>query len=149
MLESQIEFRVRYSETDQMGVVYHTNYLIWCEMGRTELMRKLGTSYAELERRGIFLAVSEARISFRASARYDDLIRVRTRLARLRSRVVTFAYTVENAETDTVLSRAETDLVCLDEAGVTRKLPAEVQATLKRALDPVAEEGTIDALSGV
>ncbi len=132
-----------------MGVVYHTNYLIWCEMGRTELMRKLGTSYAELERRGIYLAVSEARISFRASARYDDLIRVRTRLARLRSRGVTFAYTVESAETGSLLSRAETDLVCLDEAGVPRKLPADVKGILKRALDTVAEEGTIDALSGV
>ncbi len=132
-----------------MGVVYHTNYLVWCEMGRTELMRQLGTSYAELERRGVFLAVSEARISFRASARYDDLIRVRTRLARLRSRGVTFAYTVESAETGAVLSRAETDLLCLDEAGAPRKLPADVQGTLRPALDAAGAEGTIDALSGV
>lgn len=149
MPESQIEFRVRYSETDQMGVVYHTNYLVWCEMGRTELMRRLGTSYAELERRGVFLAVSEARISFRASARYDDRIRVRTRLTRLRSRGVTFGYTVESPETGAVLARAETDLVCLDEEGTPRKLPGDVQGTLRRALDAVGAEGTIDALSGV
>ena len=67
-LESTIEFRVRYAETDQMGVVYHANYLVWCEMGRTDLMRQLGTTYAEMERRGVYLAVSEVRIRFRGSA---------------------------------------------------------------------------------
>ncbi len=132
-----------------MGVVYHTNYLVWCEMGRTELMRELGASYAELERRGVILAVSEARVSFRASARYDDPIRVRTRLARLRSRVVTFAYTVEHGETSTLLARAETDLVCLDGEGTPRKLPEDVETKLKQALTAASQEGTIDALSGV
>lgn len=149
MLESVIEFRVRYAETDQMGVVYHTNYLVWCEMGRTDLMRQLGTTYADLERRGTFLVVSEARVRFRSPTRYDDMVRVRTRLTRLRSRGVSFAYWVEDVETGTVLAEAETDLICLDPAGSPRKLPVEVQQLLQRALGRVPDEGTKDALSGV
>jgi acyl-CoA thioester hydrolase len=81
---STSEFRVRYSETDQMGVVYHTNYLIWCEIGRTDFIRTSGSTYADLERQGVLLAVSEASIRYHAAARYDDLIRVQTRLAAVR-----------------------------------------------------------------
>jgi acyl-CoA thioester hydrolase len=148
--EHTIEFRVRYSETDQMGVVHHTNYLVWCEIGRTEMMRELGASYAELERRGVYLAVSEVRARFVGAARYDDRVRVRTRLERLRSRGVTFAYQVENAEDGRVLARAETDLVCLGGSGSPRTLPKDVYRRLQRALHRAPEEeGTIDALSGV
>jgi acyl-CoA thioester hydrolase len=149
LLESVIEFRVRYAETDQMGVVYHTNYLVWCEMGRTDLIRRLGTSYADLEARGTFLAVSEARVRFRAPTRYDDMVRVRTRLTRLRSRGVSFAYWVEDVKTGTVLAEAETDLICLDRAGSPRKLSPEVREVLEAALEGVPDEGTKDALSGV
>jgi acyl-CoA thioester hydrolase len=85
-LVHDIEFRVRYAETDQMGVVYHTNYLIWCEMGRTDFIRTRGMSYADIERAGIGLAVSELSARYHSAARYDDMIRVRTRLAELRSR---------------------------------------------------------------
>ena len=82
-METTTQLRVRYAETDQMGVVYHTNYLIWCEVGRTDLLRQLGATYAELERRGVYLAVSQAHIRFLGGARYDDLIRVRTTLGRV------------------------------------------------------------------
>lgn len=149
MSESTTEFRVRYAETDQMGVVYHTNYLVWCEIGRTDLMRELGATYAELERRGVFLTVSEARIRFLASARYDDRIRVRTRLTRLRSRGVRFSYVIEDADSDRALARAETDLICLNAGGVPRKLPDEVVQTLNRVTESAAADGTIDALTGV
>jgi acyl-CoA thioester hydrolase len=140
--EGNIDFRVRYAETDQMGVVYHTNYLIWCEMGRTELMRDLGATYAELERQGVFLVVSGARIRFRNSARYDDPVRVRTRLERLRSRGVTFRYTVERSDTEVVLAEAETDLVCVEAAGTPRSLPETIQRLLSAALEgsPVSRE---------
>ena len=117
-----------------MGVIHHRHYLAWCEMGRTELLRQLGSSYAELEGSGIYLAVSEIRFSYRASARYDDLVRVRTTLEKLRSRGVRFAYRVEDAETSTLLVRAETDHVCLDAEGSPRKLPEETVELLKRAL---------------
>jgi acyl-CoA thioester hydrolase len=134
--ESTIEFRVRYAETDQMGVVYHTNYLIWCEMGRTELMRQLGATYAELERQGVYLVVSRAQIRFRSSAGYDDPVRVRTRVTRVRSRGVTFHYTVERADTSTVLAEAETDLVCVDSGGSPRKVPGSIETLLGAALEP-------------
>ena len=96
---STIDFRVRYAETDQMGVVYHANYLVWCELGRTEFIRTLGVTYAELERQGVQLAVSEASIRFHAGARYDDMIRVSTTLAGVRSRMVTFDYDVSIRDT--------------------------------------------------
>ncbi len=127
-----------------MGVVHHASYLIWCEMGRTELMRQLGTPYAELERQGVFLVVSGARIRFRNSARYDDPVRVRTRVGRVRSRSVTFHYVVERAEVDTLLAEAETDLVCVDPGGAPRKLPRSIEAILAAAVAPAVEEGTID-----
>ncbi len=136
MLENTIEFRARYSETDQMGVVHHRFYLVWCEMGRTELLRQLGASYAELESQGICLVVSELRVSYRSSARYDDLVRVRTTVEKLRSRGVSFAYVVEDAETSRVLVRATTDHVCIGNGGTPQKLPAKTYELLKRALAP-------------
>jgi acyl-CoA thioester hydrolase len=149
VVEGVVEFRARYSETDQMGVVHHRHYLVWCEIGRTDLMRDLGASYAEMERRGVYLVISEARLRYLASARYDEPIRVRTTLSKLRSRGVTFAYLVENAESGQTLAKAETDLVCLNESGVPRKLPAETHETLKRAMAAAPKQGTFDALSGV
>src|ERR1051325_126692 len=98
-LTHDIEFRVRYAETDQMRVVYHTNYLVWCEMGRTSFIRSRGMSYAKLEDRGIGLAVSDLTARFHAAARYDNLIRVRTTLAEVRSRAITFDYLITNADT--------------------------------------------------
>ncbi len=113
-----------------MGVVYHANYLIWCEMGRTDLIRQFGRSYAEIEARGVGLAVSEASLRFLAPARYDDLIRVRTTLTEVRSRAMTFAYDIVHAERGTRLARASTTLVGLDRAGRIARLPAELLVTL-------------------
>ncbi len=132
-----------------MGVVYHTNYLVWCEIGRTDLLRRLGATYAELERDGVFLIVSEVRVSFRAAAVYDDLIRVRTGLTKVRSRGVSFSYQIENAETSAVLAKAETDLICVSRERRPRQLPAEIHALLSGRMSEAAPEGTIGALSGV
>lgn len=123
----EIQFRVRYAETDQMGVVYHTNYLIWCEMGRTDFIRTLGMSYAEMERAGVSLAVSELSARFHAAARYDDMIRVKTTLTDVRSRMITFDYVVSNAETDQRFVTARTTLVSLDRAGRPVALPDELR----------------------
>ena len=122
-----IEFRVRYAETDQMGVVYHANYLVWCEMGRTDFIRQLGVSYAELERNGISLAVSELSGRFHAAARYDELIRVHTILADVRSRMIVFDYVVSNADTQQRLVTAHTTLVSLDRSGKPIALPPAVR----------------------
>jgi acyl-CoA thioester hydrolase len=123
-----VEFRVRYAETDQMGVVYHTNYLVWCEVGRTDFIRARGMSYADVERAGVGLAVSELSARFHAAARYDDLIRVRTTLADVRSRSITFDYVISNVATGERLVTARTALVSIDRAGKLVALPREVRA---------------------
>lgn len=127
MTEASTTFRVRYGETDQMGVAYHPNYLVWCEVGRTELMRELGVPYATLEQRGIFLAVAEASVRYGVAAHYDDVVRVDTRVATVKSRAVTFEYEVHRVEPEPArLARASTTLVSMDGAGRTRTLPPEV-----------------------
>jgi len=126
------EFRVRYSETDQMGVVYHAEYLVWCEVGRTDLIRALGLPYADLERRGTALAVAEASIRYHAAARYDDIIRVETRLVDVRSRAITFEYVIRNASTGDRLASARTMLVSIDPTGRPVPMPADVRALMER-----------------
>ena len=128
-----IELRVRYAETDRMGVVYHANYLAWCEVGRTEYIRAGGMSYADMERLGFGLAVAEASIRFHAPARYDDLVRVETTLTDVRSRTVTFDYVIANVETGARLVTARTTLVSLDAAGRSAKLDAGVREILEQA----------------
>ena len=123
-----VEFRVRYAETDQMGVVYHANYLVWCEVGRTDFIRARGMSYADMERAGVGLAVSEISARFHAAARYDELIRVRTTLADVRSRGITFDYVITRAESGTRLVTARTSLVSIDASGRPTALPATVRA---------------------
>ena len=127
-LEPQtIEFRVRYAETDQMGVVYHANYLVWCEVGRTEFIRTLGMSYADMERAGVALAVSELSMRYHAPARYDEVIRVTTSLSSVRSRAITFDYVVTSAASGARLVTAQTTLVALDRSGKPTSLPDHVR----------------------
>lgn len=126
-LHHDVEFRVRYAETDQMGVVYHTNYLVWCEVGRTDFIRQRGMSYADIERAGIGLAVTELSARFHAAARYDDMVRVRTTLADVRSRGITFDYVITNAATGDRLVTARTALVSIDRSGRLVALPNEIR----------------------
>lgn len=125
--------RVRYAETDQMGVAYHTHYLVWCEVGRTALLASLGIPYSVLERDGLRLAVAEAAIRYVRSARYDDLVAIVTRVARAQSRMVTFEYEIvgENPSRG-VLARAETRLIALDGAGEPRRLPEGLLKVLRQ-----------------
>jgi acyl-CoA thioester hydrolase len=132
-LYHDVEFRVRYAETDQMGVVYHTNYLVWCEVGRTDFIRSRGMSYADMERAGIGLAVSELSARFHAAARYDNMIRVRTTLAEARSRRVVFDYMITNADTGERLVTARTALIAVDPTGRPVSFPAGVRALFERA----------------
>ena len=129
-----IEFRVRYGETDRMGVVYHAEYLAWCEMGRTEYIRSLGMSYAEMERRGVPLVVAEANIRYLAPAKYDDTVRVATVLAQLGSRGLTFDYVITNADSGQRLATASTKLVALDASGRATTIPADIRALLGRSV---------------
>jgi acyl-CoA thioester hydrolase len=113
-----------------MGVVYHTNYLIWCEIARTDLIRTLGASYRELEERGIRLAVSEASVRYIAPARYDDRIRVDVQLSRVTSRTIVFDYTIVNADSSQRLATASTTLISLDPTNRVAALPADVRRAL-------------------
>lgn len=129
------EFRVRYGETDQMGVVYHANYLVWCEIGRTDLIRALGGSYAEIEREGTALAVVEAHLRFMRPARYDDLIRVTTRVTEVRSRVVRFDYEI-GTDQGVQLATAYTTLVGMTRDGRSTTLPTALREGLERLCTP-------------
>ena len=120
-----------------MGVVYHTNYLVWCEMGRTELIRAMaGVSYAELEEQGVALAVSDLSIRYHGAAKYDNRIRVRTSLAEARSRSVTFDYHISNAESGERLATARTVLVSLDKRGRPAVMPEDLRRRLSARASP-------------
>jgi acyl-CoA thioester hydrolase len=128
---STLDVRVRYAETDQMGVVYHTHYLIWCEVGRTEHIATLGVRYSQLETLGVRLAVAEAEVRYHAPARYDDLIRVETILESVRSRTITFSYVIKHAGNETKLATARTTLVSLDATGRPVALPPAIRHRLE------------------
>lgn len=128
------ELRVRYAETDRMGVVYYANYLIWCEVGRVEFLRALGRSYAALEASGIGLAVSEAGVRYLSPARFDDRVRVETTLTGVRSRAVTFDYLITHAESGARLATAHTALVSIDTSGRLAAIPSDFREALVAAL---------------
>lgn len=134
--QSMTELRVRYAETDQMGIVYHAHYLVWCEIARTDLIRTLGASYRELEERGVRLAVAEASVRYIAPARYDDRIRVETRLSSVTSRTMVFEYTILNADSLQRLATASTTLVSLDPANRVVTLPPDVRRALSGPGEP-------------
>ncbi len=93
-MESITAIRVRYAETDAMGIVHHAVYPVWMELGRSDLLRELGQSYTEWEKRGVMMSVAELRVKYRAPARYDELVEVRTRIKEAGRRKVTFAYVI-------------------------------------------------------
>ncbi|USG64439.1 acyl-CoA thioesterase [Brevibacillus ruminantium] len=97
------QIRVRYSETDQMGVVYHANYLNWFEVGRTEFIRDSGMTYRSLEDKGILLPVTDIEISYKQPARYDDWVEIRTKLEELSAVRLTFAYELYRMEDEQLL----------------------------------------------
>jgi acyl-CoA thioester hydrolase len=129
--------RVNYSEVDQMGVVYHANYLVWLDVARTELLRQAGMSYKELEGAGYFLAVSDLRLRYKRAARYDDPIRVRCWVREVGSRKVAFGYAVEHAEKNELLATAVIELLSLSPQFTPTRLPVEVQTMLTPIQDPV------------
>jgi len=116
--------RVRYAETDQMGVVYHSNYVIWFEVGRVEMLRQMGFTYSDMEKNdGAALAVVDLRCRYKAPARYDDLLRVRTRLLNVRDSLVHFAYEILRDEDRTLLCEGETTHLVIDGSMKRRSLP--------------------------
>ncbi|HET6168861.1 MAG TPA: thioesterase family protein [Terracidiphilus sp.] len=129
--------RVRYAETDQMGIVYYANYLVWFELGRVELLRSLGLAYSQLEKEHeCILPVVEATCRYRAPARYDDEILIETRPALLRGSVIKFAYQIWRAashggEERKLLAEGETVHVVCDDQLNKKPLPAHYAAALR------------------
>jgi acyl-CoA thioester hydrolase len=112
---NETRLRVRYAETDQMGVVYHANHFIWFEIGRVEFMRQLGFSYRDMEKQHErCVAVVEAKCRYRAPARYDDEIVVRTRLLNVKESVIHFGYELRRAQDDALLAEGETTHMVTD-----------------------------------
>src|SRR5215831_20235855 len=129
--------RVRYSETDKMGVVYHANYLIWFEIGRTEFCRARGFSYRDMEENeNAFLVVAESYCRYKAPAYYDDVLVVRTHITELRRRSLRFGYEIVRESDMTVIAEGETGHVVTDGNGRVRSLP---QAFAELLLSPPSE----------
>src|SRR5688572_32065576 len=134
---SEVIVRVNYSETDQMGVVYHARYLVWLDIARTEHLRRSGMSYRELEASGLRLAVSDVAIRYRQPARYDDPVRIRCWVRQVASRRVDFGYAVEHADDGRLLATASTSLLALDATMSLTRLPARVRQALRPIPDPI------------
>jgi acyl-CoA thioester hydrolase len=137
-LVTQSEIRVRYVETDQMGFAHHSNYFAWFEIGRTDFIRALGTSYARLESEGLLLAIGEAQVRYLLAARYDEVLVVHTWLERVQSRSVTFAYEVVRTDPGPVtrIATATMKLMALDANGTIRTLPPAFRRRLQEVAAP-------------
>jgi acyl-CoA thioester hydrolase len=130
----EVRLRVRYAETDQMGVVYHANHFIWFEVGRVEFLRHLGFSYREMEENdACFIAVVDARCRYKAPARYDDEVIVRTHLKNVRESLVHFGYELVRASDGLLLAEGETTHIVTDSEMKTRAIPEKYMAAFRTA----------------
>ncbi len=142
MKGSTTKLRVRYAETDQMGVVYYSNYFVWCEIGRVEFLRQLGFTYKMMEAEdGCMLPVVEASCRYKTSARYDDEVLLETRVTGLRQYVIKFAYRMLRAETGELLAEAETVHVVVDKNMQKRPMPERYAEAIRATMHEVAAEG--------
>lgn len=132
---NETRLRVRYAETDQMGVVYHSNHLIWFEVGRVELMRQMGLSYRDMERdEELFIAVVEATCRYRAPIFYDQEVVVRTRLKHVRESVVIFSYELVRADDGALLAEGETTHIVTDTEMKIAALPEKYLSAFRTAI---------------
>jgi acyl-CoA thioester hydrolase len=123
-IEGEIRLRVRYAETDQMGVVYHAHYLVWMEIGRTELCKKMGVRYRDMEEAdGVLLAVAEVSCRYLYPARYDEEVVVHAEITQATSRLVRFSYAIKSGESEKTLATGSTTHVFCGRDMRPRKLP--------------------------
>jgi len=131
----EVRLRVRYAETDQMGVVYHANHLIWFEVGRIDFLRQLGFSYRDMEETdGCYIAVVDARCRYKAPAHYDDEVIVRTHLKNLRGSLVHFGYELVRAGDNVLLVEGETTHIVTDANMKTRAIPEKYASAFREAM---------------
>jgi acyl-CoA thioester hydrolase len=132
---NETRLRVRYAETDQMGVVYHSNHFVWFEIGRVELLRQLGFSYRDMESKDDrFIAVAEAKCRYRAPVRYDEEIVVRTEMLNVRDSVVHFGYELRRLDDGTLLAEGETTHIVTDAEMKIAELPEKYLKAFRTAL---------------
>jgi acyl-CoA thioester hydrolase len=132
---NETRLRVRYAETDQMGVVYHSNHFIWFEVGRVELLRQLGFSYRDMESQdNRFIAVAEAKCRYRAPVRYDEEVLIRTQLLNVRASVVHFGYELRRMEDGTLLAEGETTHIVTDGTMKIAALPEKYMQVFRAAV---------------
>ncbi len=135
---NETRLRVRYAETDQMGVVYHANYLVWFEVGRVELMRQRGLDYKRMEiDEGCGIAVVEATVRYKAPARYDDELAVETRVIGVRGPVVRFGYRILRVADGLLLCEGETVHVVVGRDMKRRAMPKRYTEALNHSAEPV------------
>lgn len=128
---SSSTIRVRYAETDQMGVAYHGDYFAWFEVGRTDLLRQFGCTYRQLEAQDVRLPIIETRVRYRKPALYDDVLEIRTRLVAMTGVRLTFEYEVVRAGEARPLAEATTSHAAVDANGRLRRLPEELRRRLQ------------------
>lgn len=121
---AETTFRVRYAETDRMGIVHHAAYVVWLEEGRSHFMRAQGHSYTQFEQEGLSLAVSDLHVRYGQAARYDQLITVRCWVEQIKSRQITFGYEVVETETGDLLAAARSHHICVDCRGKVAIIPS-------------------------
>ena len=127
----EIRLRVRYAETDKMGVVYHANYLIWFEIGRTEYCRAKGITYRDMEEQdGAYLVVAESYVRYKSPAYYDDHLTIRTRVNEMKKRTLVFEYEIYRTSDDTLIAQGETTHVVTDSASRVISFPDSYQEIL-------------------
>lgn len=132
--ETVSRFRVRYAETDAMGIAHHSQYIIWFEVGRSDWFREKGASYTLCEAQGVRFPVAEMSVRFSQPAFYDNAITVRTRLSEIRSRSVTFRYQVHD-ETGALLATGHTRHICVNEERQTQTIPDWLREILEENLE--------------
>lgn len=131
-MESVAKIRVRYAETDAMGIAHHASYIVWLEVGRTEMLRERGRAYSEWEAEGVFLSVGEVQVTYRSPVRFDELVRIHTRVAEVGRRKVAFAYRLEREGVRIAEARTVHFVTGLD--GRASTLPEPLLALLREAL---------------
>jgi len=131
---SESRIRVRYAETDQMGVVYHSNHFIWFEVGRVDLLRQLGVTYKQMEKEDqLYIPLVDARCRYKAPALYDDELVVRTHVSNFRDKLIVFAYELVRTSDNLLLAEGETTHVITGSDLKPRALPEKYLETLGKA----------------
>ena len=130
--QSRIQIRVRYAETDAMGIAHHSNFVIWLEMGRVAFLDELGFPYREVEKRGVLLVVTQVGVKYRRPAVFDDEIILTTRLGALKSRLVRFEYALERASDSALLAEGFTEHIATDFEKRTVPIPQYLRDVLER-----------------